>query len=279
MLQNKIFFKNGIIFIALLILIFAESCKSTKKIQAAISKKDPPTVPVINQSVADSILFIKNAIKEVHSKEFDYKTFSAKIKVEYDDSKGKQANLIAYVRMIKDSVIWMSVYPAVLPVEAYRVLITKDSVFLIDKINREVQLRSLDYLQEVSAIPFDLRTLQNLIVGNPIYFEDSVVSYKETGSLILMATVGKYFKHLLTINKDNHILIHSKLDDVDMTRNRTADITYGEFEQKENLVFSTYRELTFSEKIKLDVHLNFKQYDFNKELSITLNIPKNFKRK
>ena len=74
-------------------------------------------------------------------------------------------------------------------------------------------------------------------------------------------------------------MVHSKLDDVDINRNRTADITYGEFENKDNIIFSTYREITVSEKNKLDVHLNYKQYDFNKELQITFNMPKNFKRK
>ena len=72
--------------------------------------------------------------------------------------------------------------------------------------------------------------------------------------------------------------MHSKLDDVDINRNRTADITYSNFENNDGINFSTYREITVSEKNKLDIRLNYKQYEFNKELSVSLKVPKNYKR-
>lgn len=255
------------------------SCKSTKTIQAAVSKKDTTSVHITNDSDADSIKLIKKVLTDVHSKEPVFTTFSAKMKVEYEDGKGKQPNITAYVRILKDSLIWISGYATVFNIEAFRVLIRPDSVFVIDKINKEVQLRSLDYLQEVTQIPFDFETLQDLLVGNPIFFEDSVVSYKETESKILLATVGKYFKHLLTLNKDNRLMTHSKLDDLDLNRNRTADITYGDFEMNNGVAFATAREIIVSEKNKLDIKINYKQYEFNKDLSISFTLPKNYKYK
>jgi hypothetical protein len=199
--------------------------------------------------------------------------------VEYQDSKGKQPNITAYVRILKDSLIWISGYATVFNIEAFRILINKDSVFVLDKINKQVQYRSMDYLQEVTQIPFDFTTLQNLLIGNPVFLEDSVVSYKETESKILLATLGKFFKNLLTVDKSNHLLVHSKLDDVDINRNRTADITYSNFENNNGINFSTYREIIVSEKNKLNIELNFKQWEFNKDLSIIFSIPKNYKRR
>lgn len=279
MLKNNVLKNSAFILIVTLIVIVSGSCKSTKKIQAAISKKDTSSMHTVNKSALDSAIFIRQTVADLQKKKFNYKTFSAKIKVEYEDNKGKQPNITAYVRMLKDSVIWISGYATVFNIEAFRVLITKDSVFLIDKINKEVQLRSMDYLQDVTAIPFDLITLQNLIVGNPIFFEDSVVSYRQTESVIMLSSFGNFFKHLLTINKESRLMVHSKLDDLDINRNRTADITYSDFDFQQGFPFSTNREITVSEKNKLDVYLNFKQYDFNKELSISFSIPKNFKRK
>lgn len=263
----------------LLAAISISSCRTAKKIQAAVAKKDTVSVHITNTSAEDSILVIKNALADVHSKENDFKTFSAKLKVEYQDSKGKQPNITAYVRVLKDSLIWISGYATVFNIEAFRILINKDSVFVLDKINKQVQYRSMDYLQEVTEIPFDFKTLQNLLIGSPVFLEDSVVSYKETESKILLATLGKFFKNLLTIDKSNHFLIHSKLDDVDINRNRTADITYSNFENNNGINFSTLREITVSEKNKLDIELNFKQWEFNKDLSIIFTIPKNYKRK
>jgi hypothetical protein len=263
---------------SLLAVLSVSSCKTAKKIQTAVAKKDTVTVNIANPSAEDSMLVIKKALAEVHTRENDFKTFSAKVKVDYQSSKGNQPNITAYIRIIKDSLIWISGYATVFNIEAFRVLINKDSVFVLDKINKQVRYRSIGYLQEVTEIPFEFNTLQDLLIGNPIFFEDSVVSYKETDSKILLATIGKYFKNLLTINKSNHFIVHSKLDDVNINRNRTADITYDNFENNNGINFSTFRSVTVSEKNKVDIELDFKQWEFNKNLSIIFTIPKNYKR-
>jgi hypothetical protein len=69
------------------------------------------------------------------------------------------------------------------------------------------------------------------------------------------------------------------LDDKDITRSRTADITYDDFENKNGIIFSTYREITVSEKNKLEIRMNYKQYEFNKNVSVAFSIPKNYKQK
>ncbi len=267
------------IFFVLLVTLNSVGCKTAKKIQAAVDKKDSTSINITQPVNEDSILVIKNALKTVHDKQINFKTFSAKVKVEYEDANGKQPNITAYVRILKDSIIWISGYATVFNVEAFRILINKDSVFVLDKINKEVKSRSMDYLQELTEIPFDLNALQNLLVGNPIFLNDSVLSYKETESKILLATLGQYFKHLLTLSKSDHLLTHSKLDDVNIVRNRTADITYGNYETINGVNFSTYRQITVSEKNKLDINLNYKQYEFNKELLIVFNIPSSYIRK
>ncbi|GAB2835512.1 hypothetical protein GCM10027043_42360 [Ferruginibacter profundus] len=257
-----------------------ESCRTTKHISKAIAPKDSVvnTIPD-NTSAADSLKMIQATMAKLQSHYIDYKTFNAKIKVEYEDSKGKQPDITAVVRIIKDSAIWVSLSATILNFEVYRMLITKDSVILMNKRDKEVQYRSLDYLQDVTEIPFDYKTIQDILIGNPIFLDSTIVSYKKVDSKILVSTIGQFFKNLLTLSDDNSLLLHSKLDDVDVNRNRTADITYDDFENKNGIDFSTYREITVSEKNKLDIRMNYKQYEFNKELSVSFSIPKNFKRK
>ena len=43
--------------------------------------------------------------------------------------------------------------------------------------------------------------------------------------------------------------------------------------------FSTYREITVAEKTKVDVKMDYKQYDFNPELTYPFSVPKNYKTK
>lgn len=254
------------------------SCKTTRQINKVIAPRDTTTV-FDNKSAEDSIKLIRRTLNAFEANRIDFKTFNAKIKVDVEDSKGKQPDITAVVRIIKDSAIWMSLSATILNIEVYRVLITKDSVILLNKQSREVQYRSLDFLQEVAEIPVDYNTVQDLLVGNPVFYNDSITSYRRSDDHILMTVVGKMFKNLITLNAESKLLKHIKLDDVNIYRNRTADITYDDYENTNGINFSTYRQIIASEKNKLDIRLKFKQYEFNKDLSVTFNIPKNYKSK
>ncbi len=271
--------QTGSIVAALIAVLIISSCGSTKKISKVIATKEKDSVTVITStSAADSIKAITTTLAGLRSNYIDFKTFSAKIKIDYEDSKGKQPDVNAYVRIFKDSLIWINVRSAFLDIDAFRILIRPDSVFVINKLDKVVQFRSLDYLQEVTEIPFDFKALQDLLIGNPVFVDTNIVSIRKTDNQTLLLMVGPYFKHLLTISNENNAVLHSKLDDVDIARNRTADITYSDFETKNGPLFATKREITVAEKNRLDIRMNYKQYDFNKELSISFNIPKNYKR-
>jgi hypothetical protein len=273
--MNNFFF--AIFFFLLSIFFF--SCKTSRHINKALGSKDTTAILNTHKSVDDSIAFVNKTLDELKGNHINFNTFNAKIKVEYEDGKGKQPDVTAIVRIVKDSAIWISLTATILNFEVYRMLITKDSVFLMDKREKEVTFRSIDYLQEVSQIPFDFYTLQDLLVGNPIFMDSNIVASRRTETRTLLTIVGKYFKHLLTLSADKSLLLHSKLDDIDIARSRTADITYDDFEEKNGVVFSTYREIIVSEKNKLDIRMNYKQYEFNKNVSVAFSIPKNYKKK
>ena len=263
--------------IAILLSLFFTQCRSGRTITIAIAPRDSTKVVEI-KSAADSSILI-NTTRETIKKNFLYfKTFSAKIKLEIDDSKGKKPDLLANIRMIKDSAIWISISASILNIEVFRVLVTKDSVILLNKQDKEVQYRSINYLQEITEIPFDFKTLQNLLIGNPIFYNDSNISVRKFDQFLLVSSKNKDFKNLLTISTEDNTLTHSKLDDVNMERNRTADFTYDSYVNLNEIKFSTYRQIIASEKNKLDVRMNFKQFEFNKELSVYFSVPKNYKK-
>ena len=95
----------------------------------------------------------------------------------------------------------------------------------------------------------------------------------------MIGTVGEFFKNLLTVSADKYLLERSKLDDIDIGQNRTADLTYGDYEKSNQFYFATYRDITVAEKTKVDINLSFKQYEFNKELSFPFTVPRNYKTK
>lgn len=271
--------KNVVIFIACLwCLNLMVSCRSTKKLQSAVNKKDT-AVQTGKPAAVDTAKLTESIMQNLRKNHIDFETFSAKIKVEYSDNRGKQPDVNAFVRMKKDSIIWISINATFLNIEAFRILINKDSMWILNKLEKNVEYHSLDYLEEVAKIPLDFNTLQNLIIGNPVFLGKTIVAFRKTENRILISTVDEHFKNLLTLSANDYLVERSKLDDLDVALNRTGDLTYSNYERNAGVNFPTFREITVAEKTKVDILLNFKQYDFNKSLSFPFNIPKNYRAK
>jgi hypothetical protein len=255
------------------------SCRSTKKIQIAITPKDTAAVATItvNNHKEDSANFIKENYKRIISNRISFTSFSAKIAVDYEDAEGKKYNVVANLRMYKDSVIWVSITGA-LGIEGLRAYITPDSVKLMDKQNKNYITRSVSYLQEVTELPLDMASLQDLLLGNPVFLDSNIVSYSKSADAISLMSNGEFFKNLLTIGESDRQIKSSKLDDLDELKNRTCYLTYGDYENRNGINFATKRDINVAEKKKLDIKLSFRQYDFNETLSFPFSVPKNYKR-
>ncbi|HEY1115784.1 MAG TPA: DUF4292 domain-containing protein, partial [Chitinophagaceae bacterium] len=227
------------VFIVMAAAALMVSCKPTRKIQTAIAKKDTAAVAVDNSAHLDSMAFIDRTLAAIDSNRINYNTFTSKINVDYRDADDKNYNLNANLRMYKDSAIWVSVN-AILGIEALRLYITRDSVKILDKQNKQYTARSVDYLQEVTALPLNLAILQDLFVGNPVFLDSgNVVSYSRADNNIALLSLGRWFKNLLTVDEAAKTLQRSKLDDADLTKSRTADLTYSDYENKVGVPFAT----------------------------------------
>jgi len=270
--------KNIVLLAIAVISVFSfNSCRSTKTLQKTIIKKDSVVVAP-RDSHADSIAFMKELYQGINKNHISFKTFSGKIKVNFDDSRGKNNDFNAFVRIQKDSTIWVSINAA-LGIEAFRVLITPDSVKVLNKIDKEIQLRSVTFLQEVTKIPFNFYQLQDLLIGNPVFLDSNLVSYHEDPGSISLITNGDVFKNLLTVSTRDTLVQTSKLDDVVPGRARTAYITYGGYTPRDGLRFATDRRITASEKTKIEIQMEYKQFAFNEQLNFPFPIPKNYKSK
>ena len=265
------------ILLAILILsTFFVSCRSTKKLTQVVTTDStaiPKPVPK-----DDSAKMVAEVFDNIKKNNIDFNTFSAKVKVDYKDSKGKSYDFNAFMRIQKDSLMWVSIVAA-LGIEAFRVNITRDTVMILDKLDKTYTIKPISYLQEVTQLPFDFKTLQNLILGNPVYVEGDVTSFKLAGDVVAMSIAGDFFKHLLTFQKPQYTLVSSKLDDVDKTRSRTASLLYEQHEPNGVFLFSNRRKIRIAEKNQIDVDLDFKQVEFNKPQNYPFSIPRNYKKK
>jgi hypothetical protein len=265
--------------ILILVTALVWACKPIKKIQTAVSKPVDTTATVsMADPRIDSAEVINGILSKIDANRIDYKTFFGQVKVDFTDAVGKNTKATAFVRMKKDSVIWLSI-TGPLDIEFFRILVKPDAVLIMDKFKHTIAARTVAFLQEFIKIPVDFYTLQDLLLGNVVFFDNHIVSYRQNGNDLLALNVGDYFKHLITMDTTTGRISNSKLDDVQELRNRTCNISLSDYTNIQNRSFSLNREISVTEKAKIDIVLNFKKVEFDTPQGFSFNVPKNYTKK
>ncbi|MBL7806528.1 MAG: DUF4292 domain-containing protein [Saprospiraceae bacterium] len=88
----------------------------------------------------------------------------------YIEGNGQTINATANLVWIRDSVIWLNVKKFGL--EAARALITRDSVFLLNRLEKTYSAKGLESLQRQYSLPAGFELMQSLLLATPWYFPD-----------------------------------------------------------------------------------------------------------
>jgi hypothetical protein len=94
----------------------------------------------------------------------DFTNFNGKGKIQVEDEGDKISSGIT-VRMRKDSIIWISVVPA-LGIEAARIVVTKDSVHMLNRLKREYFSGDYSVLKNKYKVDLNFNLLQAMLLGN-----------------------------------------------------------------------------------------------------------------
>ncbi len=257
--------------IILFTVTFLVSCSTARKTQKPL----PPETVQEQPKPVDSAETMSSVLANLNN--IEYNTFSGKIDASYKDNKGKDYNFDVKLNMQQNQLIWMSV-TGPLSIEVARVLITKDSVKILNKIERKYTTASIDYLQTQLGLPLDLKTMQDLLIGNAVFIDKESSSYVKEGTQLLISSQTRYFKNLLTVAMPGYLPTISKMDDVDATRNRSAELAYADYEPEGNKQFSTTRNIKVNYKTNIEIDLKYKSYNFNGQISNPFSIPSGYKR-
>lgn len=123
---------------------------------------------------------------------FKYEYLTLKAKAEYKEG-ATQQSFTMNIRMKADSVVWISVTG--LGFEVARALFLKDSLFLLDRFNRNYYAYSFSDARKLLKSDLNLHQLQEILVGNAP-FEWSAYKPDSMG-LYLIATRENIFSSLL----------------------------------------------------------------------------------
>ena len=105
-------------------------------------------------------------IQQVEQNETQWDWFTAKLNIQPES--GMISNLGGQIRMQRDSVIWISV-TAILGVEAARIMLTPDSLFVINKLENTYSRESLDKLKMRFGTEVSFSDIQNTLLGNGLW--------------------------------------------------------------------------------------------------------------
>lgn len=170
---------NRLVYIFLLVLISLFACKSRQKTVTT----DFGRIKHISD---------KNLIDSLENNEFQFNVLSAKASVKFIDD--KETSFKAHIRVKKDSAIWVSITP-LLGIEMARVLITKDSVMFLNRIDKQYFVGTFDYINNKFGTDLDYQMLEAVIVGNSIEFE------KEEKDIITNVDKKKHAYYISTEKK------------------------------------------------------------------------------
>lgn len=160
--QSKYINSKSLLFLLLIAsCLLAVSCRSKK---AVIQAADNSNVDKDNK---------KQVFKAVIDNRFEFEYFSAKADCGYS---GISFNFNLNIKMKKDEKIWISA--SVLFIEAARVLITKDSIHIINYREKTVTSRSIRFISDYLGTELTIGQMQDVLVGNSIVkHNDKVSSY------------------------------------------------------------------------------------------------------
>lgn len=210
----------------------------------------------------------------VNNVSFDY--LSSKAKIDYD-SENQHVSGTANIRVGKDSVIWISLSPG-LGIEAARVLITRDSVCFIDKVNKVYGI--YDYKTLSQKLKFDLNysLVENVIIGNLIYPYDREKIARTTKMYSYDQQHGQfYFENEI----GSASMKLEKIQVTDTLSKNSISVNYSDFQLVEEEIFPflinaqlNYAD-TESEPVK--VSIEYKQTTVEKKpLKFPFNIPQRY---
>ena len=244
------------------------SCGGSRNITAP-EEKNIPTPATENSSAFSSGKILEN-------NEINYTSFSAKAEIESQNTSGKNPGLVVKIQMKKNEYIWASIQSSFIGIEVARLYVFKDSVVLIDKIKREITHRPITYLQQLTKLPLNLGSMQDLLIGNALQLcNEKVTAIESSNGYALSSTctdrkVSQNFDKLFG-------LIYIKMEEENSNRNFKA--SQEEFKTIDGNNFPALRQYYFEDNDKMSATIIFTDVEFNKDLSVSFSMPENYRRK
>ncbi len=263
--------KNSISFFIIIVLFSTVffSCKTLKHKKAAV---------VVSGMTAERLY------DSIMHNEFDFKTLSAKFSTKFKTDKSSMS-LKGNLKIIKDSVIWISLSPG-FGIEAARLICTRDSVFLIERLKKQVTKAKYDIFSKKMKLAVDYNSFESMLTNRFFVFPNvkdlktafsKEFNYSDDNEVITINRTNKdLINNLIKISKNNFIVSNCLINDVKNKRNLNITYKTGSFEGVKNFPEDVDIK-SVAGKNSLTANLHYKKVVINNDLRISYNVPSSYK--
>jgi|GEM_PF-2868462 len=224
-------------------------------------------------------------------------TFSGKFSASYSTSTTAHS-FKGQIRLIRDSVIWISVSPG-LGVELLRVLLTPDSVFFMNRIHKQYYEGTYSVIKNKLNIDFNFNAIQSVLLNDFLMYPFTVSDTLEYlnnmnisrhhKSIKLQTHKDKALKKELKRNENVALVYIEYIFDSQFKKMTSIDLREYEFDRTLKLEYSQYDSTAFhvvpddivfkytDEKsfVNFDMHYSKKQFD--KDVNLPFKVPDKYK--
>ena len=217
------------------------------------------------------------ALAPLLQNEIVYNTFSGKAKMEYASKDGKK-EFTAFIRIRKDSAIWINVTAAAGMVSVARIYITPDSLFLLNHLQKEAYKMAVADAGKLLPIPVSFSLVQNLFIGNLLQKGGTMKDATDFGGTWTVDVADAGMRQQIGFNKaDSTIRTVQMRSDDDAVQGM---MQYGAYENTNGRKFSGERVLNITNAGEQHyLEMSFNKADFDLPIETPFSIPKNYQLK
>ncbi len=227
--------------------------------------------------------------------QIQFKTLSLKFSANYQKG-GESQSFGGTIRIINDSLIWVSIVPA-LGIEAARLLITKDSIKLINRMKSSYYVGNYSFLRNMLSLEIDYEMLQCLLANEFFIYsknpemEENIRGFKssdDSSGYVIRSLKERKVNRKLKKNKLNDLILQeihilpeiykiSRMFINDFENQKSLDVSYSNFEKEDSLLFPKIVDCKIKNiNDEINLNMEFTKITINKILEYPFSIPEKY---
>ncbi|MFN8256448.1 MAG: DUF4292 domain-containing protein [Bacteroidales bacterium] len=255
------------LFVLVIISVLVVSCKQKKLIT---------DIPKLN-----NMEFVYDSIKNA---DFNFKTLNVKFNIRYE-KKSQTMTLKGNLKMLKDSIIWISLSPG-LGIEAAKLMCTNDSIYFMDKMNNTLTKGKYNYINNLYKVSVDFKSLQAILTNNFFIYPSAIdekdeflknyIISKDSMELSVYRKNFESVENMINLDKKRYKINSCLINDVN--NRKSLSVKYNKAENNENFNLPGFINIKSASADKfLLLDLEYNKIVMNENLTFSFKVPSDYK--